>query len=121
MMDGYVELYRQKKQAEEDSKKRYKASSKERLAKIMTTKIKTTMIGALETIEKHFGFLWDQSPEMREVYEKARNEILDRGNNQIRNLNTELEQYEVEWLRYTMILPVKPLGNIGGNNEQKQD
>lgn len=116
MMDNYVELLKQKRKLEEDSKKKYKLSSRDRLAKIITTKIRTTMIGALETVEKTFGFLWDQSPEMRELYEKARNEILDRGNNQIRNITTELEQYDIEWLRYQYTLPVKPLGTMGGND-----
>ena len=75
------------------------------------------MIGALETIEKNLGFLWEADTEeanhYREVYEKIRSEILDRGNNQIRNLMTELEQYEVEWKRYHIQLPVKPLGVKG--------
>ena len=120
-MDNYIELFKQKKKLDEDKKKQYKASSRDRLGKIITTKIKTTMIGALETIEQNFGFLWEDSVEMRELYEKVRNEILDRGNNQIRNITTELEQYDIEWLRYTMTLPVKPLGNLGGKKDDSEE
>lgn len=121
-MDDYARMYIQKRKNDEEAKLKYKRSSKERLSKIITKKITTTMIGALETIEKSFGFLWEESPEMRELYEKTRKEILDKGNAQARNMSTELEQYDVEWLRYTMILPVKPLGTPGGNiYEQKQD
>ena len=94
---------------------RLQASSNERLLRIARKKIQTTMIGALSSIEKHFGFLWahDESRDLtqeeehaKELYEKMRSEILDRGNNQARNLEAELSQYEVKWLKYNMKLPV---------------
>jgi hypothetical protein len=74
------------------------------------------MIGALDTVEKHLGFLWAderggvddrQSSQLREIYNIVRQEILDRGNDQIRNLDNELNQYDVEWLRYNLTLPIK--------------
>lgn len=96
-----------------DSK--YKADSKERLSKILKKKIQTTMIGALSTIEENFSFLWtnesggplskDQEV-MKNLYNKIRSEILDRGNNQARNIDAELAQYDVEWLRYQVKMPV---------------
>ena len=105
---------------EEQRKQRYQEESKKRLMDIIEKKIKTTMIGALDSIENNFGFLWneysDEAMKMRGVYDKVRNEILDRGNNQIRNIRIELEQYSVEWLRYHMTLPVRPLG---GTNEKQ--
>jgi CRISPR/Cas system CSM-associated protein Csm2 small subunit len=101
---------------EEDYKKirdkKYKADSKERLSKILKKKIQTTMIGALSSMEENLRFLWEQdSPkvskaQMKEIYNKIRSEILDRGNNQARNVDAELAQYEVEWLRYSMQIPV---------------
>jgi hypothetical protein len=94
-----------------DSK--YKQESKDRLSKILKKKIQTTMIGALSTIEEHFGFLWsdenvssEQHKIMQELYNKVRSEILDRGNNQARNIDAELAQYEVEWMRYQVKMPV---------------
>ena len=109
-------LMQQKKERDLAQKEKYKNSSKERLLSIASKKIQTTMIGALETVEKTFGFLWEddtkESQEMRELFEKARSEILDRGNNQIRNLQTEMEQYEVEWKRYHITLPVRPLAGL---------
>lgn len=95
-----------------DSK--YKSDSKDRLSKILKKKIQTTMIGALSTIEENFGFLWNSesgqlTPEqhkMKELYNQVRSEILDRGNNQARNIDAELAQYDVEWLRYSMQIPV---------------
>ena len=93
---------------------KYKIDSKDRLAKILKKKIQTTMIGALSTIEENFGFLWnvpstDLTPDqqkMKTLYDKVRSEILDKGNNQARNIDAELSQYEVEWLRYSIQIPV---------------
>ena len=94
--------------------RKYKAESKDRLSKILNKKIQTTMIGALSTIEENFGFLWEQMEGktaqeqelMKDLYKKVRSEILDKGNNQARNIDAELAQYDVEWLRYTMKIPV---------------
>jgi len=78
------------------------------------------MIGALDSIEKHLGFLWEEDEEgkqngvLRETYEIVRQEILDRGNDQIRNLMTELDQYDIEWLRYQLKLQVR-------NQKEQQD
>lgn len=91
---------------------KYKADSKDRLSKILKKKIQTTMIGALSAMEENFGFLWDSpnpTPEqerMKALYNKMRSEILDKGNNQARNVDAELAQYEVEWLRYSIKMPV---------------
>lgn len=101
---------------EEDYKKirdkKYKADSKDRLSKILKKKIQTTMIGALSSMEENLRFLWEQDnpkvskTEMKEVYNKIRSEILDKGNNQARNVDAELAQYEVEWLRYSIQIPI---------------
>lgn len=94
---------------------KYNIESRDRLAKILKKKIQTTMIGALSTIEENFGFLWNststepltaEQEEMKNLYNKVRSEILDKGNNQARNIDAELAQYEVEWLRYSIKMPV---------------
>ena len=90
--------------------------SKRLLCNSMKKKIETTMIGALSTIEENFGFLWDQvdgktaqeQELMKELYKKVRSEILDKGNHQARNIDAELAQYEVEWLKYHLKIPVIP-------------
>ena len=95
---------------------KYKDDSKDRLSKILKKKIQTTMIGALSSIEEHLGFLWnsdgesltDDQKQMKELYGQIRSEILDKGNNQARNIDAELSQYEVEWTRYQMQIPVIP-------------
>lgn len=91
---------------------KYKAESKDRLSKILKKKIQTTMIGALSSIEEHLSFLWEQDnskfskAQMQELYNKIRSEILDKGNNQARNIDAELAQYDIEWLRYSIKMPV---------------
>ena len=110
-MGGYTTIIQAKREMEAQQRAKYKVDSKDRLKKIAHKKIQTTMIGALDTLEKHFGFLWEddskQSSELREIYNTVRQEILDRGNDQIRNLDNELSQYDVEWLRYNLTLPIK--------------
>lgn len=93
---------------------KYQADSKARLSKILRKKIQTTMIGALSSIEEHFGFLWaedspyskEEKAAMLDLYNKVRSEILDKGNNQARNVDAELAQYDVTWLKYNMVIPV---------------
>ena len=115
MDNNYAELIRAKSDYKQARSDKYRIESKDRLSKIVRKKIETTMIGALSTIEEHFGFLWhneDGSPlteeqaTMKDVYQQVRSEILDKGNNQARNTDAELAQYDVIWLKYSMELPV---------------
>ena len=55
---------------------------------------------------------------VKNIYDQIRSEILDKGNNQIRNLEAELSQYEVTWLRYHMTLP---MANANITNEEDTD
>lgn len=93
-----------KKQNEE----RFSEKSKEMFLKIAEKKFQTTFIGALHEFEQEFGYLWghgEQQPtveqqKMRRIWEKVRNNILNKGNTQIRNLRKEAEQYKMEKQRY---------------------
>ena len=116
-MEDYDGLIRKSEKFKSDKEERYKEVSKQRLLKIGQKKIQTTMIGALSSVEKHFGFLWGHEKEeeltaeqqhVKDLFEEVRAEILDRGNNQIRNLEAELAHYDVSWLRYHMSIPFKP-------------
>ena len=121
-MEDFNNLIRQHAEYKKVKEDKYKCDSKDRLSKILRKKVETTMIGALSSMEKHFGFLWtnegELSPEqktMYEIYQKVREEVLDKGNSQARNVDAELNQYEVKWLRYTSTIPVKTRKE--GNNE----
>ena len=78
----------------------------------------------------NFGFLWgyessdELTPEqehMKELFEEVRADILDRGNNQIRNLEAEFTNYEINWLRYRITIPVKPIKTETESNQGEED
>ena len=79
------------------------------LWKTIEKKIKTTMIGAIASIERIFGELWNDgeidSPEQAKLFEDfqaLRNEILDNGNKQLREAKLELDKYNVTRRLYTI-------------------
>ena len=115
-MDNFNELIRSKQEYKTLRDDKFKYDSKTRLSKILKKKVETTMIGALSSIEEHFAFLWTSSDGqpiseeqkiMFEAFQRVRSEILDKGNTQARNIDAELNQYDVKWLRYSMTLPIK--------------
>tara|TARA_Y100000385_G_C13074290_1_gene630638 strand:- start:1382 stop:1735 length:354 start_codon:yes stop_codon:yes gene_type:complete len=115
-MDKLNDIIRNQSEYKSIREDKYKSDSKDRLSKILKKKVETTMIGALSSIEEHFSFLWTSSDDqpiseeqkiMFEAFQRVRSEILDKGNTQARNVDAELNQYDVKWLRYSMTLPVK--------------
>lgn len=113
-MENFDELIRSQQKYKDARDTKYKSDSKDRLSKILRKKVETTMIGALSSVEEHFSFLWvnengAQTPEqkiMHDLFQKVRSEILDKGNTQARNVDAELSQYDVKWLRYTVEMPI---------------
>ena len=96
-----------------DKNKIHLDKSNERLERIASQKIKTTMIGAIASIEEHLGFLLDEEEsgqDNRELFNKLRSEILDKGNQQIRNLIKEFKLYDISLRRYQYTLPVRKIG-----------
>ena len=120
-MNDYNSLLKQSLDLKQKRDDKYKEVSKDRLFQIGKKKVQTTMIGALDTIEKSFGFLWQTEGEptqeqvqLKSIFENARSEILDRGNTQIRNLEAEISNYDISWKRYTVSLPIKEKGEEDG-------
>lgn len=81
-----------------------------KLRNIVDKKFRTTYIGAIYAIEKTFGVIWDKemdsyvknkevesypdlNNEMLDLFADIRDEILDIGNHQCRNLKSELDEY----------------------------
>ena len=97
--------------------------SKKRLDKIISTKMTTCFIGAIAAFEQYFGFLWNHGvnddmldnteKEMRELWQQARNAILNHGNNQLRAIKSEIMNHDIHWNRHKMILPIRPLQEEG--------
>jgi len=123
-MENYDDLIREQSEYKQKREDKYRQDSRDRLSKILKKKVETTMIGALSSLEEHFSFLWDagdgaMSPEQKMMYDafqKVRSEILDKGNTQSRNVDAELAQYEVKWLRFQTVLPVKVNGEESKEN-----
>lgn len=98
----------------------------ERLKFYMEKRIQTTMIGALARIEDNFGYLWghnkdgDLTPkeeEFADLWDYTRNQILNYGNNQIRNIKEDFYKYGgVFKSRYHYSFPVIKDNN---NNNRK--
>jgi hypothetical protein len=89
--------------------------SKRQLSDNIKKKIETTMIGALSSIEKHFGFLWENpnisqehSEKYRAMYNELRSEILDKGNHQLRNVDAELSNYTIRFDGYDYYFTINP-------------
>lgn len=100
----------------------YRAFSKRRLEDNITKKIKTTMIGSIDSIEKNFDFLWgnietDQEKEVYAAFQAARAEIMKKGHKQMENLLAETKMYSIEWERYNLTIPVKR--NLSHSEEGK--
>jgi hypothetical protein len=106
------------------SREHLKEVSRGRLLRIVETKLRTTMIGALAAVEEAIGReLWghgkperDCTPEQlrwRAVWqEKVRPAVLNNGNNQIRAVQSEVTLYDIVWKGYHTVLPVK--GTLAG-------
>ena len=120
-MEDYNKFLKESIDYKKSREDRYTEDSKDALFKASKKKIQTTMIGALSTIEEHFGFLWgfefsddELTPEQKHVksiFEDVRAKILDRGNTQIRSLESEFVNYEITRKKYFINLPVaKPKG-----------
>lgn len=92
----------------------YRQKSSDRLRRTMKKKVQTTMIGAISSVESLFGFLWEEESEhsekMRELFNSLRSEILDKGNHQIRNVDAELDMYDIVLKTNTVQLPVQQTG-----------
>ena len=95
---------------------RKKEITKDELFRSCKKKVQTTMIGALDIIEKQFGFLWcfedqtdlnDEQRQMKDIYDNVRASILDKGNTQIRNMEGEFTHYEISKKKYHIDIPVK--------------
>jgi len=112
-MDEFNVMRQEKSEYKKKREEKYEEDSASRLSKIMAQKVRTTMVGSLSSIEEHLGFLWDgddeQSQMMKGVFDKLRSEILDKGNAQIRNVQVELGQYKVKWMKYQVVIPFQKI------------
>lgn len=80
----------------------YSIGSRQKLKAAMRHKIKRTFVEALNAVESEITD--------KEMFKRIRSKILSVGNDQIRNMETELERYNIEFIPYQiMILPLDKL------------
>jgi hypothetical protein len=72
--------------------------ARERLYNNCVKRINTTMIGAIATIEECMGTGKD--------FDAVRSKILDKGNNQIRILSSDFDQYDIKF-KNSVTLPIE--------------
>jgi hypothetical protein len=81
--------------------KNNQSSSRREIIEQIEIRFKTIMIGSLARFEKEFGHLWNNNAEpsnnqeeyFSEKWEDLRHDLLDHGNNQIRQGIEELNMY----------------------------
>lgn len=108
MVDDFFYQRKLKDEARKRNSQLYRDNSKKQLAYNIERKFKTTMIGALARFEEIFGYLWGHGKdkltqtelEFKKMWDKARTEILDNGNNQLRTALDEINHYSVEFQKY---------------------
>lgn len=102
-----------KRKSEETIKlQKYNESSKRQLLKILETKLRTAFIAPLAYFEQAMGHLWGHGKKESELTETElhyralwnalRTNVLNNGNNKIRDVHNELMQYTVTWNRYSL-------------------
>jgi hypothetical protein len=114
-LSHYQMVAAKQKQREINSDK-HKERCKKRLSNIITTKIKTSFVGAISAYEENFGFLWGHGKEekdldqnelaMREIWESVRSKVLDNGNSQLRASVNEMNNYNIDWNMHRVELPI---------------
>ena len=107
MRERLQKTFRESRVRDSDNKKK---NSKEKLRLNLEKKIRTTMIGLIDKIEKYFGEDWghglkeeecsDNQLDKYEIWQQCRQEMLDLGNKQIRASSSELDLYDVEFKGY---------------------
>ena len=110
----YSKIIQMAKKANND---KYQNHSRDNLKRHITKKMQTTMIGALSVLEDIFGELWGQGKseltedqaKMNELWQIARTEILNNGNEQLRAAMTEIDQYTVKFnkMKYEFLVNKK--------------
>ena len=93
---SHLEKHTEKKQDN------YSIGSRQKLKAAMRHKFKRTFVAALDAVETEL------QPDERDRFKRIRGKILSAGNDQVRNMETELERYNIEFIPYQItILPLE--------------
>lgn len=98
----------------------YSIGSRQKLKAAMRHKIKRTFVGCLDAIEKELGI--PANKENQALFRRLRSKILSIGNDQIRNMETELERYNIEFIPYHIkILPLEKVKELENGSQDIQE
>jgi hypothetical protein len=97
----------------------YSKGSRDKLKAAMRHKIKRTFVGALDAVEKEL--LSSGNASDKERFKRIRSKVLSIGNDQIRNMEVEMDKYNIEFIPYHIDIPCIPLKDIREtqNNEDE--
>lgn len=107
----------------ETNEQKYLDQCRQRLDKIISTKIRTTFIGAIDQIQQTFGFLWkdgldcdlnEDEIKMRQLFDQLRTNILNIGNRELRAAKNEIANQTISWNRYHTEFKVLPTNEGDG-------
>ena len=107
--DNFYENKRIYEDGKRKNDERILNSSKKKLTDAIVKRIRTTMIGAIAELErsefgKIFGFgktkLTEEERKWKMIWDEVRTNILNQGNNQLRECQREIEQYETRFKPY---------------------
>jgi len=108
--DEFTHFQDQVKRRKQHKDSRYKDNSKRRLLNNIKKKFDTTIIGSLAAFEEYFGDLWghglpyeeldEDQIYWKEAWERARSQVLDNGNANLRAAQNEIAEYTLSWNRY---------------------
>lgn len=76
----------------------YSVGSREKLKASIRHKIRRTFVGALDVLEKELASLGIAKDS--DTFKSMRKKILSIGNDQVRNMEVELEKYNIEFIPY---------------------
>lgn len=102
------EAVKQRKQQAED---KHEEISLQKFLNVLRRKMTTTIIGSISALEEEFGDLWAENADssnketqknLEKRFKRARQKILDNGNNQLRAIENELKQYTIVWNGYEL-------------------
>jgi hypothetical protein len=84
---------------------KYAKGSSKKLRAAMKHKIKRTFIGTLDALEQELRA--SNIPNWEDVFKKMRARILTIGNDQLRNVDIEIDKYNVEFIPYHIEFKLK--------------
>jgi hypothetical protein len=108
-MENYEDIRKMRERMEAEYNYQRSQKIKSNFIEKESTRMKTCFIFAIAEFEKLFGHLWDESKEDAEIegpefYKKLflelRKNVLDNGNNQIRAFHKDMENYNVDLVKY---------------------